>query len=151
MVSKEELRRQILFEDTTEPQLTRLAKTLTEISLKKGDTLFTEGDNTKGIYLIRSGKIEISKATPDGWKQTLAVFIKHHFFGELSIMEKRLHEADATALEASKLLLLSKEVFEELEEENVELALNIIRKIAIVMSKNIRRMNNKFLAALINY
>lgn len=151
MVSASELKKQALFEDIDESTLKNLTDAIREVSLKKGEGLFKEGDETKGIYLIRSGKVEISKITPDGWKQTLAVFTAGHFFGELSIMENRRHEADATALEKSELLLLTKEGFVGLEKQNPILALQIIKKIAIVMSKNLRRMNEKFLNALINY
>ncbi len=151
MVGAEELKSQILFEDIDLARLENLAPSLTDISLKKGDVLFSEDDDTKGIYLIRSGKMEISKTTSDGWKQTIAVFTPRHFFGELSIMEKRRHEATATALEDSKLLLLSKEDFERLEKEQVDIAFQVSKKIAIVMSKNLRLMNERFIRALINY
>jgi CRP-like cAMP-binding protein len=93
----------------------------------------------------------VSKTTPDGWKQKLAVFKTGKFFGELSVMEKRQHEADASAIEKSDLLLLSKEAFEKLETEDAKLALAITKNIAIAMSKNLRRMNEKFMNALINY
>ncbi|GAB4389490.1 MAG: hypothetical protein Kow0025_15180 [Thermodesulfovibrionales bacterium] len=151
MVSADELKKQALFEDIATPELAALTDAITEVSLKKGESLFKEGDETKGIYLIRSGKVEVSKITPDGWKQTLAVFTAGHFFGELSIMENRRHEAGASALERTDLLLLTREGFERLEKESPILALKIIKKIAIVMSKNLRRMNEKFLNALINY
>jgi CRP-like cAMP-binding protein len=151
MTITSDLKRQTLFEDIGKEDIKYLAGIVKQVSLKKGDVLFKENDETKGIYLIRSGKIEISKVTPDGWKQTLAVLSSGHFFGELSIMENRRHEADAAAIENTELFLLSKEDFERLEKENALLALRIIKKIAIVMSKNLRRMNEKFLNALINY
>jgi CRP/FNR family transcriptional regulator len=151
MVEKEKLNGQILFEDIPETHLDYLSSVVNEISMKTGEVLFSDGDETKGIYLIHSGKIEITKVTSDGWKQTLAVFSKGHFFGELSIMEKRHHEATATAFEDSNILLLSVEDFERLEKDNMEMAYLITKNIAVVMSKNLRRMNNKFLQALINY
>jgi CRP-like cAMP-binding protein len=151
MVSVEELKKQVLFEDLTKPQLKDLTKFIETISLKKGETLFSHSDDTRGIYLVRSGAVEVSKTTPDGWKQKLAVFKTGKFFGELSVMEKRQHEADASAIEKSDLLLLSKEAFEKLEKEEARLALAITKNIAIAMSKNLRRMNEKFMNALINY
>jgi len=35
--------------------------------------------------------------------------------------------------------------------EDCVLAFNFVKRIAIVMSKNLRRMNDKFLSALISY
>ncbi|MEK7736101.1 MAG: cyclic nucleotide-binding domain-containing protein, partial [Nitrospirota bacterium] len=89
MVNISELKKQILFEDISNSELEKLAKVIKEVSLKKGEFLFKEGEDTKGIYMIRSGKIEINKVTPDGWKQTLAVLSTGNFFGELSIIEHR--------------------------------------------------------------
>lgn len=151
MVSTKELKKQVLFEDINDKELEKLAKGIKELSLKKGDFLFKEGDETKGIYMISSGKIEITKVTTDGWKQTLAVLKSGNFFGELSILEKRKHEANAVATENTELLKLPKEEFEKMERENVALASQILKKLALVMSKNLRRMNEKFLNALINY
>ncbi len=151
MISISELKKQVLFEDISDPELKKLAKVIKELSLKKDEFLFKEGDDTKGIYMIRSGKIEINKVTPDGWKQTLAVLTAGNFFGELSILEKRMHEANAVAIENTELLKLTKEEFEKMEKEDVALASQILKKLALVMSKNLRRMNEKFLNALINY
>lgn len=151
MVGAEDFKRQLLFEDIGQAETVQLAGIIKEMSFKKGEGLFKDGDETKGIYLISTGKVEISKVTADGWKQTLAVLTPGHFFGELSIMEKRRHEASATAIENSTLMLLPKEDFERMERENAPLALKIIKKIALVMSKNLRGMNEKFMKALINY
>jgi CRP/FNR family transcriptional regulator len=151
MIDISELKKQVLLENISDEELQRLSKLLELQTIKKGEYLFKEGDETTGIYMIRSGKIEISKLTPDGWKQTLAVLSAGNFFGELSILEKRKHEANAIAIEGTELFKLSKNVFETMEKEDPSLAFQIIKKIAIVMSKNLRRMNEKFLNALINY
>jgi CRP/FNR family transcriptional regulator len=151
MIKADDLKRQILFEDIEKAKLEELAPFIKKITLKKKDILFHDGDDTKGIYMIRSGKIGISKATADEWKQTLAVLTEGQFFGELSVMEKRHHEADADAIDKTELFLLSKDAFEKIEKENTDLALQITKKIAIVLSKNLRQMNQKFLNVLINY
>lgn len=151
MVNISELKKQILFEGIAASELERLSKITKELSLKKDEFLFKEGEDTKGIYMIRSGKIEINKTTTDGWKQTLAVLSIGNFFGELSIIEKRKHEANAVAIENTELLKLPKEEFEKLEKEDVVLASQILKKLVFVMTKNLRRMNEKFLNALINY
>ncbi len=145
------LKQQVLLEDLSAQELTRMSKAIRKLHVKKGEAIFKEKEETKGLYLIHSGKVEISKVTTDGWKQTLAAFTKGHFFGELSILEKRKHEASAVATEDTEILLLGKEDFEKMEKEDPELAFKIMKKIALVMCKNLRRMNDKFLNALISY
>lgn len=151
MVKPELLKQQILLQDINSDGLEKIAKIVKQHSVKKGELLFKEKDETKGLWMVHSGKIEISRMTADGWRQTLVVLPVGHFFGELSILENRTHVATATALEDTELFLLPKEDFEKLMQEDCALALNIVKRIAIVMSKNLRRMNDKFLSALISH
>jgi CRP-like cAMP-binding protein len=151
MVRPEILKEQILLEDLDDSELEKVAAVVKEVPFKKGEYVFREKEETKGIFLIHSGKVEISKITPDGWKQTLAVLAKSSFFGELSIIEHRHHEANAVALEDTLILLIRKEDFERMENEDLLLATRIMKRLILVLSRNLRQMNEKFLNALISY
>lgn len=151
MITPDILKQQVLLEGIDDAGLSKIANITRQVSVKKGDQLFKEKDETKGLWLIRTGKIEISRMTADGWRQTLVVLPANHFFGELSILENRHHVASATALEDSDLILIPKEDFDDLVQKDCTLALKIVIKLAIAMSKNLRRMNDKFLSALISY
>ena len=151
MVKAELLKQQVLLQDIETAGLEKMAKIMEQVFVKKGEPLFKESDQTQGLWLIASGTIEISRVTADGWRQTLVVLPAGHFFGELSILENRKHVASAVALEDTDLLLIPKAEFEKMMDEDCALALIIVKKIAIVMSKNLRRMNDKFLSALISY
>ena len=151
MIKAEQLKNQILFQDLDKSGLNKMAKMSQKVSLKKGEQLFKEKDSTQGLYLINSGKVEISRVTADGWRQTLVVLTAGHFFGELSILEKRHHVATAVALDNTDLFLIPRDDFERLLVDDMSVACTIIKRIAIVMSKNLRQMNDKFLSALISY
>lgn len=151
MKSNEILREQILFENLSEEELLRIKGLLKEVTFKKGDSIFAVGEETRGIFLIQSGRIEIFKSTVDGWKQTLSVLGPGSFFGELSIIEDRRHEANAVAIEDSELFLIAKEDFKRIEREDLELAVKILKKLVTVLSKNLRQMNDVFLKALVSY
>ena len=151
MVKTSVLKKQILLQDLSKTDLEKIAKTVKELSFKKGETLFREKDDTKGLYLIHSGKVEIAKATPDGWKQTLAILGSEHFLGELSIIEKRHHEATATALENTEVFLITKDDFHVMEKKDAALTSKLMKKLVLILSKNLRLMNEKFLNALISY
>ncbi len=84
MADKSELKKQMLFSDLTDAELgIDGARRSRSRSYPKGKPIFKEGEPTKGIYLVKSGKVEISKITADGWKQTLAILTENHIFGEL--------------------------------------------------------------------
>jgi len=151
MIKAEQLKNQVLFQDLDKAGLNKMAKMAQKVSLKKGEQLFKEKDSTQGLYLINSGKVEISRVTADGWRQTLVVLTAGHFFGELSILEKRHHVATAVALDNTDLFLIPRDDFERLMVDDIEVACTIIKRIAIVICKNLRQMNDKFLSALISY
>jgi CRP/FNR family transcriptional regulator len=151
MIKTSELKKQILLEDLTKPDLMKIAKVVKQLSFEKGEHIFQEKEDTKGLYLIHSGKVEISKITHDGWKQTLAVLTRGHFFGELSIIEQRRHQANAVALENAEVFLITKGDFAKWEKKEIALVSKLMKKLVLVMSQNLRRMNEKFLNVLISY
>lgn len=151
MVKTSLLKKQVLLEDLDKAELEKISKIIESLSFKKGEHLFKEKEDTKGLYLIHSGRVEVSKITPDGWKQTLAVLRNGHFLGELSIIEKRRHEASAVALENTEVFLIAKRDFEKMEKKDTALTSKIMKKLVLIMSKNLRRMNEKFLGSLISY
>ncbi len=151
MIKTGTLKKQILFEDLTESDLKKIVKIIKKLSFRKGEQLFKEKQDTKGLYLVHSGKVEISKVTPDGWKQTLAVLSSGHFLGELSIIEHRRHEATAVALADTDVFLISKKDFEAMEKKDTALTSKIMKKLVLILTKNLRRMNEKFLNSLISY
>ena len=73
MIKAEILKRQVLLQDLDEAGLAKVANITRQVSIKKGEPLFKEKEDTQGLWLIHSGKVEISRVTADGWRQTLVV------------------------------------------------------------------------------
>jgi len=113
MVKADALKEQILLQDMDKTGLNKIAAIVKEITIKKGEALFKEKDATRGLWLIHSGKIEISRVTADGWRQTLVVLPAGHFFGELSILENRKHVASAVALDDTRLFLIPRKTLKK--------------------------------------
>lgn len=53
--------------------------------IEKGDFLYQEGETASELYIIRSGKVKVSKLTPDGNELTLRLCSKNDLVGELSL------------------------------------------------------------------
>jgi CRP/FNR family transcriptional regulator len=152
MIDKSALKQQILFSDLTDTELGLIAKKMTVEQYAKGKTIFKEGTPTKGIYLVHKGKVEVSKITADGWKQTLAMFPETHFFGELSVVEdKKAHGVDATAVDNSEVYELTKDDFKSFEKSDPAMMYKIMRVIARVAGKNLHTMNERLMKLLISY
>ncbi len=152
MAGKSELKKQVLFSELNDAELEMIAQKIAVESYAKGKTIFKEGEPTKGIYLVKSGKVEISKKTADGWKQPLALFGENQIFGELSIIEdKKTHGADAMAIEATEVYRLKTDDFKALEKSDSAMMYKIMKTMARIASKKVHDMNEKLMKLLISY
>jgi CRP/FNR family cyclic AMP-dependent transcriptional regulator len=88
-----------------------------EKQLQPGDVLFNEGDRGEIMYLIREGKIKITKGKGDEEK-TLAVLKEGDFFGEMAIIDGSPRSAGAIAVTPVSLLVIDKESFKDKLREN---------------------------------
>jgi CRP-like cAMP-binding protein len=70
-----------------------------------GDTIFSEGDSGRDLFVIQRGAVEIRKRTANG-DVALAQFGRGHFFGELALVHSLPRSASAIAVGETKLLVL---------------------------------------------
>ncbi|MHB1846498.1 MAG: cyclic nucleotide-binding domain-containing protein, partial [Deltaproteobacteria bacterium] len=80
-------------------------------SFPKGTVLFREGDGGAEMYVVRSGKVAITKAVGNVEK-LLATLGVGEFFGELSILSGKPRTASASVVEEAALLVIDPKTFE---------------------------------------
>lgn len=88
-----------------------------EKKLNAGDILFNEGDKGDVMYLIRDGKVKITKGRGDDEK-VLAVLKEGDFFGEMAIIDGSPRSASAIATTPVTMLVIDKETFKAKIKEN---------------------------------
>ncbi|MEE4273775.1 MAG: cyclic nucleotide-binding domain-containing protein [Thermoanaerobaculales bacterium] len=90
-----ELRLMGLFRHFTDDQLITLARAVKPVSFSDGEVIFHEGRQGSDIFLVREGRIHVTKQTPVGI-QVLTTFGNGTLFGEISHVDGL--ERSATAL-----------------------------------------------------
>lgn len=103
-----------------------LNKYLTTVD--SGKIIFKEGDFGSHFYIIRSGRIKISKQL-DGKELVLTLLEKGDFFGEMALVSKIRRSATATAASTTQLLSFTKKGFTEMVQKNGTIALSIISQL----------------------
>ena len=78
------------------------------VPVDRGEWIFKEGDPGDGLYLIRSGIVQIIKQSGDS-KVTLATLSKDEVFGEIAIFSDKPRMAGAIALVNSDLTMVPKQ------------------------------------------
>jgi CRP/FNR family transcriptional regulator, cyclic AMP receptor protein len=101
-------------------QLLGLAPT---INLRKGQRLFERGDPGGTMYLVKSGRIEISVVTESGRKISLNLMGPGDVFGEISLIDGRARTASAVAVEAAMVKPITRPTYMAALAQSPELAI----------------------------
>ena len=111
MLINEFLKHIPLFEHLHTEDRQRLAGSIKDYSLKKGEILFHKGSAGDALYIIKQGKIKISLLSNVGTEVVLAIFSEGDFFGEMALLDGMPRSADAMAIEPTDLLVLDRQDF----------------------------------------
>ena len=93
-----------LFSALDEEAAIALQKSMVPQTIKRGSTLFQEGDAGDRLYVVTAGKIKLSHASGDGRESVLAVLGPGDMFGELSLFDPGPRTATASAVTDSAVL-----------------------------------------------
>jgi len=95
----------------------------------KDEAVFREGDPSDAVYVVVSGRIELSKQGPVG-PVVLAMLGPLEMFGEMGIFDDGPRSATARAAEKSRIRVIPKEEFKIWLNEEPGAALRVIRVLA---------------------
>ncbi|NDE71807.1 MAG: Crp/Fnr family transcriptional regulator [Actinobacteria bacterium] len=110
---------------------------MTLVKLRKGQSLFKEGDDGDNLYVIASGKIKLGTKSQDGRENLLMILGSGDMFGELSLFDSGPRTATATAVTDSKLLSLGQNKVIPWVREHPEVSLQLLSRLA----SRLRRTN----------
>ncbi len=124
-----------LFSGLPEDQLREVEQIAIEKLCGKGETIFIEGDDGNGFYVVVDGRIKIYKVSTEGKEQILHIFGAGEPFGEVPVFTGKPFPANAESLAKSRLLFFPRKAFVALISDNPSLALNMLA----VLSTRLRR------------
>ncbi|GAC1568710.1 MAG: global nitrogen regulator NtcA [Vulcanimicrobiaceae bacterium] len=89
--------------------------------------VFDEADPTRTVYLIKRGKIRLTRATADGKDVTVAILGAGDIFGEETLFDDHPRTTHAVCLEECLLCTAKADDLFELIEVNPKIAMNVAR------------------------
>ncbi len=96
---------------------------------KRGEILFREGEPGKEMYVVQTGKVNITKKVRETEK-ILATLGAGEFLGEMALLNNKPRSAGAVVAEDAKLLVIDPKTFEAMIRGNVEIAVRLIKKLS---------------------
>ena len=124
-----------IFQGLSREYLEDISSIVIEKTFRRGEIIFSQGDEGTGFYVAIAGKVKIFKLSPEGKEQILHIFGLGEPFGEVPVFAGSSFPANAEALEKTKVFYFPRQDFVDLIRRNPSLALNMLA----VLSKRLHQ------------
>ena len=104
----------------------------------KGEVIIREGEMGLGMYIVLSGRVEVTK-NREGIEIHLAELGPRQFFAEMSLIDDKPRSATVSTLEDTECLLITRDSFTQLMNRNPQLAVHLARSLA----ERLRQMDER--------
>ena len=135
-----------LFKDLSPVHLAHIASILQEREVDHGEIIFAEQEEAKEFFVIKKGRVRISKVIPGMGEEALAILNQGAYFGEMELIEPSPRAAQATAHENCILQTFAYDDFHTLLSTDNELALAILWNFLRTLSRRLADTDNKVAA-----
>ena len=110
-------------------ELIRIADCKTSYVVKKGETIFDEGDSLNGIYCIKDGVCKLSKLSDNGKDQIVKLVKKGELLGQRSLISEESTNLSAIAIEDMQVCFIPKQEILQFFNENNQFSLNMMKSV----------------------
>lgn len=131
MDKREILKKSLLFSGLSDEELGKIEAVGIVKNYRKGELIFSEGENATGFFVNLSGQVKVYKLSVDGREQILHLIFPTEAFAEAALFTGSTYPAFAEALTQARVLYFPKAQFFGLIQENPQLSLNMIGSLSL--------------------
>ena len=143
MSDSEKLRKVNLLGFLDDEELSAFSEVCRKSVASQRDVIFNENDRGDSLYLLTSGRVQISKRIVENQEEILFVVFDGDIFGEMAFVDATPRSSTATALDDCELYVINKHDFDQLLDDRHEMALKISRQLSRVLTSRLRATNEK--------
>ena len=122
-----------LFTHLTERQLDAFKDVIAFVQRKKREIIVMEGDECKGLYIIKSGRVKLIRASSAGKEQIIKILNPGDLLGFEVFYDGKTFATSAVAMEETELCFIGKGNFFKILEKEPDIA----RKLIIAMGREL--------------
>jgi signal transduction histidine kinase len=142
MVSLESSR---LFGHLPTPELKKLQEVTQELKFASGQQIFKEGDPGDGMYVLKTGEVQISAVMSHGERHVFSRVLPGDVFGEMAVLDNQPRSATASAQGDTTVYFVPREQLVKMLKDSPDLSLTLIQEI----SGRLREFNRQYLRTVL--
>lgn len=128
-----QIRENSLFTTLTEKQLNTFKDSISYFTHRKREVIYMDGDDCRGIYIIRKGRVKLVLSSSTGKEQIIKILNPGDLIGFEIFCDMDKFTNTAVAMEDTELCYITRENFFKILEKEPEIA----RKLIIAMGKEL--------------
>jgi len=110
-------------------ELLKIADCKSSYTIKKGEPIFTEGENVNGIFCIKNGVCKLTKLSANGNDQIVKLITKGELLGQRSMISEEPANLSAIALEDMEVCFIPKSEILGLFTQNNQFSMSVMKSI----------------------
>lgn len=118
-----------IFQDLTETEMEEIDRATTVTSCRRGKILYMPEDTGEVLFLLKEGRVQLYRLSPDGKKLIIGTVGPGTIFGEMALIGQGMHNTFAEAIEDCVLYVMSREDVERLLMTRPRVALRIFENL----------------------
>jgi CRP/FNR family transcriptional regulator, cyclic AMP receptor protein len=126
VADRELLAASALFTGLTDDELDVIVGAATTRELRRGDVLFSEGDDSEELFLVEDGRLAMSQRSVDGRESVIALMERGDLFGEMPLFDGLGRSTEARALEPSVVTIVSYDPVQRIYDERPTLLWSVV-------------------------
>lgn len=113
----------------TKEELIKMSNCKTSKLIKKGETIFEEGENVNGVFCVKDGVCKMTKLSPNGKDQIVKLVKKGELLGQRSMISDEPANLTAVALEDMQVCFIPKTEILGFFDTNNKFSMNVMKTI----------------------
>jgi len=131
-----------LFRGLPDEELRTLAEIAGVKTYRRGETIFLDGEEGHGFYVVFTGKVKVYKLSPEGKELVLHIMGPEDSFAEVPVFEGRHYPANAGAVEDTRVLFFPREALLRTIRRDPSLAMNMLAALSARLREFAQKMED---------
>ncbi|MFA9405605.1 MAG: Crp/Fnr family transcriptional regulator [Anaerolineales bacterium] len=124
-----------IFQDLSPDDLKEMDQTTTMSSCEPGRVFYAPEDTGEVLFLLKKGRVQLYRLSPDGKKLIVAILEEGSIFGEMSFVGQGMHNTFAESIDDCTLCVMSRQDIENLIQEKPLVGIRFMEAMAVRLKK----------------
>lgn len=115
-----------VFQDLSPREMEELNRITTMSTVQKGRVFYRPEEPGEVLFILKEGKVQLYRISPEGKKLVITTLGAHTLFGEMALLGAKMHNTFAEAVEDCLICVMSRNDLERLILSKPQVALRIL-------------------------